>query len=53
VKTSTPAPTPTQPKVDTKVNTTDPKDTKKEGSGQESSPKPKVEIKPQIKGGGR
>jgi len=65
VKTSTPTTTPIQttskPKVDTKVNTADPKETKKEegketkkeGSGQEISPKPKVETKPQVKGGGR
>ncbi len=54
-------PVPTKPKVETKITTSPPKeikkeetkDPKKEGSGSESSPKPKGEIKPQIKGGGR
>jgi hypothetical protein len=54
-------PTPTKPKVETKITTSPPKeikkdetkDPKKEGSGEGTNPKPKVETKPQIKGGGR
>ncbi|MBU3659385.1 MAG: hypothetical protein FGM14_05935 [Flavobacteriales bacterium] len=64
VKTTAPAPAPTQttakPKVEPKVTTAPkevkketPKEPKKEGSSEGTTPKPKVEIKPQIKGGGR